>query len=125
LQGEAGLLEFRIPVAPGGITDLHLPTGDIRRTTPIATPDYLREECRMTLHLPKNVSAVSVPGKIEVSNAIGKVTSIITADARDVEVKRSIEITTSPVAAESYPQLVELLRAWRNPSHATLLLLKK
>ncbi|MFZ1731252.1 MAG: DUF3857 domain-containing protein [Bacteroidota bacterium] len=125
LNAVEGTITFEIPIAPGGITDLHLPLGDLHRTTPVALPGSLREECRMTLHLPKNVRAVSVPGKIEVSNPIGKVTSIITVSAEDVEVKRSIEILTHPIAAESYPQLQELLRAWLNPSHTTLTLLVK
>ncbi|MFA6233462.1 MAG: DUF3857 domain-containing protein [Bacteroidota bacterium] len=117
-----GTMKFEIPIAPGGVTDLHLPLGDLQRTTPIAIPGSLREECRMTLHLPKNVRAVSVPEKIEFSNAIGKVISVIKAGPQDVEVHRMIEITAPRLQAESYPMLLELLRAWRNPSHTSLLL---
>ncbi len=122
LDGEEGLLRFQIPVAPGGITAMHLPLGDLSRTTPINFPASMREECRMTLHLPKNVQAVSLPAKIEVANALGKVTSVITGGNEDVEVKRSIEILSHPIAAESYPQLQELLRAWLQPAHTEIFL---
>jgi hypothetical protein len=117
-----GIAEFRIPAAPGGIIELHLPMGDRMRTTPIAAPGKLREECRMTLHLPKNVSAVSVPDAVEVSNTIGSVRSVIKADAHDVEVTRSIEISSPDLKAEAYPMLLELLRAWQHPAHTTLTL---
>ncbi len=117
-----GLAEFRIPAAPGGITDLHLPMGDRMRTTPIAAPGKLREECRMTLHLPNNVNAVAVPDAVEISNTIGSVRSVIKADAHDVEVTRFIEINSPDLKAEAYPMLLELLRAWQHPAHTTLTL---
>ena len=96
-------MEFRLPVAPGGITDLHLPMGERMRTTSIVLPGTLREECRLTLHLPGNVRAAAVPETVEFSNTIGSVRSRIQADAHGIEVTRSIEITASKLKGESYP----------------------
>ncbi len=117
-----GLVEFRVPVAPGGITDLHLPMGEQMRTTSIAFPGSLREECRMTLHLPKNVRVVAPPATVEFSNTIGSVRSVVKADAHDVEITRYVVITASDLKGESYPMLLELLQRWMDPSHTVLTL---
>lgn len=122
LAGTDGFVEFRLPVAPGGVASLHVPLGDVMRTTPIATPGSLKEEIRLTLHLPKNVQAVSVPKAVEFENAVGRIRSVIKADAHDVEVTRVIEITDGKLACDSYPYLTKLLRAWFDPQHTTLLL---
>ncbi len=122
LTSVEGLVEFRLPVAPGGITDLHLPMGERMRTTSIVLPGTLREECRLTLHLPGNVRAAAVPETVEFSNTIGSVRSRIQADAHGIEVTRSIEITASKLKGESYPMLLELLQRWMKPSHNTLTL---
>ena len=122
LSATEGLVEFRLPAAPGGVADLHVPLGDFNRTTPIATPGKLKEEIRLTLHLPKNVEAVSVPAAVEFENAVGRIRCVIKADAHDVEVTRVIEITDGKLACDSYPYLTKLLRAWFDPQHTTLLL---
>lgn len=115
-----GIAAFRLPAAPHGVNELHLPLGDLRRTTPVAVPGTLREEQRFTLHLPKHVRAATVPAGIDVSNAVGSVRSVITADAHDIEVTRVIEISDARLEAPAYPLLRELLRAWNHPAHSTL-----
>ncbi|MBE0644477.1 MAG: DUF3857 domain-containing protein [Bacteroidetes bacterium] len=122
LDAVEGLAEFRVPVAPGGVTDLHLPMGDRMRTTSIAIPGSLREECRMTLHLPKNVAAVGVPSAVEFTNSIGSVRSVVKADGHDVEITRHILISASDLKGESYPMLLELLQRWMHPAHTVLTL---
>ena len=115
-----GVAEFRLPVAPGGVSELRLPMGDLVRRTPVAMPGTLREEQRLTLHLPKNVRAVAVPSMVEISNPVGSVRSVIKADAHDIEVTRVIEITDAKLDSQAYPPLLELLRAWHHPAHTTL-----
>lgn len=125
LEQRGGFHEFRIPHAYGGITNLGLPVGDMRRTTPVELPGPMRESCRMVLHLPKSVRAVSVPADLEISNNVGSLRSVIRADAHDVEITRTITISIGRIMPEGYSDLQELLSAWRLPSHNSLLLKKE
>lgn len=125
LEEHGGYYDFRIPHAPGGITELDLPIGDVRRTTPVALPSRMQESCRMVLHLPPGVKAVSIPGDFEISNNVGSLRSVVKADKHDVEITRTITFSVDEVMPEGYVDLQELLRAWRTPSHNSLLLQKK
>lgn len=120
LDAVEGVVSFRLPAPPGGMADLRLPLGERKRGTPLSLPDAMREVSRMTLHLPKNVRAVGVPAAVEVANEIGSVRSVIEADAHDVEVTRSIEISVSVIEPRQYAMLRELLQAWLHPSHTEL-----
>ncbi|MBR9978229.1 MAG: DUF3857 domain-containing protein [Bacteroidetes bacterium] len=120
LEAVDGVITFRIPVPPGGMTDMNLPLGAKNRSTPLSLPDAMKETVRMTLHLPKNVRAVGIPAALEVANEIGSVRSVIEADAHDVEVTRSIEITVPVIEPRQYAMLRELLQAWFHPSHTEL-----
>ncbi|MCB2205649.1 DUF3857 domain-containing protein [bacterium] len=120
LKGIGGYFRFQIPLPPEGISALHLPIGDYNRITPVSLPGRMKEETRLVLHL-EGYHAVDVPSPVEFQNNIGSIRSVIKADAHDVEVTRVLTIDVDEVKPEGYVDLQALLRAWRNPSHNTLL----
>jgi len=124
LEERGGFMDFRIPHAPGGITELDLPIGDANRTTPVDLPSRMQERCRLVLNLPDGVRAVSIPGEIEISNNVGSLRSVIKAKGGTVTVTRTLTFSVGQVMPEGYVDLQELLRAWRMPSHNSLLLKK-
>lgn len=125
LEERGGFMDFRIPHAPGGITELALPVGDANRTTPVDLPSRMQESCRLVLNLPDGVRAVSIPGEIEISNNVGSLRSVIKADGGTVTVTRTLTFSVKRVMPEGYVDLQQLLRAWRMPSHNSLLLKKQ
>ena len=118
-------MDFRIPHAPGCITELALPVGDANRTTPVDLPSRMQESCRLVLNLPDGVRAVSIPGEIEISNNVGSLRSVIKADGGTVTVTRTLTFSVKQIMPEGYVDLQQLLRAWRMPSHNSLLLKKQ
>ncbi len=120
LEEHGGLYAFQLPEVPEGISALNLPVGDHNRTTPVAVPGRMKEEQRMVIHL-EGFRAVDVPKPVELQNNIGSVRSVIKADAHDVEITRVLTIDVEEIKPEGYPDLQELLRAWRRPAHNTLL----
>jgi len=125
LEERGGFMDFRIPHAPGGITELGLPVGDANRTTPVDLPSRMQESCRLVLNLPDGVRAASIPGEIEISNNVGSLRSVIKAKGGTVTVTRTLTFSVGQVMPEGYVDLQELLRAWRMPSHNSLLLKKQ
>ena len=124
LAEKGGLYTFELPQPPLGMAALHLPVGDIRRTTPVALPYKLKEDWRFVLHLKGGLRAVDVPSKVEFENSVGQISSTITADEHDIEVRRTIEFKVVLVKPEDYGDLQSLLTAWQQPAHNTLILSK-
>jgi len=118
----ASYASFALPVAPGGISEMNLVAGDVRRTSPLQLQAALREENRLTLHLNGNVHLAGGSRSAELKNSVGTVTSNIRADKHDIEVTRIIDIDVDIISPQAYEDFRALMRIWNDPAHTSLLL---
>ncbi|MDH7516396.1 MAG: DUF3857 domain-containing protein [Bacteroidota bacterium] len=115
----AGLMAIKLPAVPFGIEESPINVGPRERTTAVSLPAAMREELRMTIHFPKGIAPVALPGETRIRNGVGEVRSLFRYDG-DIELTRTLVLFLHEVPPERYPELQALLRVWHDPAQWTI-----
>lgn len=111
LEEEHGLLHFRVPSCPDGVSSMHIPSAPRSRTTPLRLPRPMTEDVRVTIKLPETAEVLSKPDSVELSNDAGMILSGAWVEEGKLHVNRVLILRQS-VPAEKYADLRALLREW-------------
>jgi hypothetical protein len=116
-----GYYFFELPHSSGGIDKWHLDGIPSSRETPMELPYPIYESNSYKVTLPEGSRLLTRPIKLEIKNAIGQASILLSLKDEEVKLVRQFEINQVMVEPHQYGYLLQLLEAYYNKNYTKLI----
>jgi hypothetical protein len=131
LEGECaaeatdGILVWQVPVAKRGIAAFDFETLPQERKSPLKIPVFgntFSEIYAYTIRLPEGWELAGNAPMRETANALGLARFSVKQDGRKLVVAKTLELKTTTIAPEAYPEFRALMTSWFEAANNRLII---